>query len=196
MEEIWLLARMRDRRRVAEEIGENPKVQSQPLVVQPRSLSPSRPELTKREVGDRRQSVVAHVQAIVPTLERSKVLNGSDPKTCNRSIQSQSKRTPRRVTSHRIGAERWGTSASRPETRSRSIAARGRGRGGLKGKRRLTSKLQLSLLQRVDVRRCARHDLFGSMRRCARWGRGEGEVDKEVARAGRSDGGTRRSKRR
>lgn len=40
MEEIWLLARMRDRRRVAEEIGENPKVQSQPLVVQPRSLSP------------------------------------------------------------------------------------------------------------------------------------------------------------
>lgn len=102
---------------------EIPKVQSQPMVAQPRSLSPSRSELTEREVGDRRQSVVAHVQAIVPTLERSQVLNGSYPETCDRPIQSQSKRRPQRVTSHRTGAEGSGDVSFQPRDEEQELAS-------------------------------------------------------------------------
>lgn len=110
MEEIWLLARMRDRRRVAVEDEVNPMVRCQPTDAHRGSFPPpsTGSSLTKRKVGDRRQSVVAHVQAIVPTLERSQVLNGSDPKPCDRSVQNQAERKPRRVTSHKTAAEGWG----------------------------------------------------------------------------------------
>jgi hypothetical protein len=76
MDEILLLAAMTERRRVAA-LGPAGTRSARSCCLLPPPIRARNP-LTQWHVGQRRQGVVAEVQAVVPALDRAQVLNRGD----------------------------------------------------------------------------------------------------------------------